>query len=89
MDRKTRAIRMIPQVSSFESAYQEDYMFWVGPLKQYKTVKQSEGLLVDFSDVHPYPAAKSVSTRNTKPKMNRTIEAQPEISKEVLDRRRQ
>jgi hypothetical protein len=89
VDRKTRAIRMIPQVSSFESAYQEDYMFWVGPLKQYKTVKQSEGLLVDFSDVQPYPTVAPVSSRNTKPRMNRTIKAQPEISKEVLDRRRQ
>lgn len=54
VDRNSRKLLIKPTVSTFETQYQEKYAFWAGPYKVSKTLKPSDGLMVDFSDVTPY-----------------------------------
>jgi hypothetical protein len=40
-----------PQQASKEAQYQEHYLMWVGPLETKETVRNGQGLLVNFKDV--------------------------------------
>ena len=51
IDKNSRNLIIKPQVSSFESQYKENYILWAGPFSTVKTIKTSDPLLVDFSDV--------------------------------------
>ncbi len=49
IDRRTGEILIPPQVSSYEAEYREDFAFWMGPHKTVKSIKQSDGLLSDYT----------------------------------------
>lgn len=49
INRKTGEVVVSPQVSSYEAEYKEDFSFWVGPYKTSKDIKESDGLLADYT----------------------------------------
>ncbi len=49
IDRRTGEVVIPPQVSSYEAEYREDFAFWMGPHKTAKSIKESDGLLSDYS----------------------------------------
>nr|VFK66537.1 MAG: hypothetical protein BECKUNK1418G_GA0071005_10978 [Candidatus Kentron sp. UNK]VFK68438.1 MAG: hypothetical protein BECKUNK1418H_GA0071006_100243 [Candidatus Kentron sp. UNK] len=51
IERSTGKVIVPPQVSSYEAEYNENFAFWVGPIATDKSIKKSDGLLVDFSNV--------------------------------------
>ena len=55
IDYNDHSLLMPPQTGSYEAAYNEDYIVWVGPVNNKKTrIKHGEledGLLVDFGDL--------------------------------------
>ncbi|MGL5954971.1 MAG: hypothetical protein ACRCZ3_17935, partial [Providencia rustigianii] len=86
VDRKTRKLVIAPVNSSFETQYKEEYVLWTGPFNTSKKVKESEGMLVDFSDVEPYENAKKGAFRVQK--FTEGSNEQPQnFQKEVIDRR--
>lgn len=86
VDRKTRKLVIAPVNSSFETQYKEEYVLWSGPFNTSKKVKESEGMLVDFSDVEPYENAKKGTFRVQK--FTEGSNEQPQnFQKEVIDRR--
>lgn len=57
VDRDSGKLLIKPASSAFETQYQEKYALWTGPFKTTKTLKATEGLMVDFSDITPYSNA--------------------------------
>lgn len=51
VDARTGSIVMKAVNTGFESEYKEKYLLWMGPIDTEKTIKRSEPLLVNFSDL--------------------------------------
>lgn len=85
IDRRSKQLVIKPTVRSFEAGYKEQYAFWMGPFKVKKTVKPSDPLLVDFSDVRPYKDIQS----SENPIWNSPSSNQSSISPAVLRNRSQ
>ena len=54
VDRKTGRTVIPPKTAAYEAAYQEKYALWMGPYSVKKSIRVSDGLMVDFSDITPY-----------------------------------
>ena len=54
VDRSSRKLLITPKSSAFETQYQEKYALWTGPYQVKKSIRASDGLMVDFSDITPY-----------------------------------
>lgn len=54
VDRKNNNLLIKPKVNAYEATYKERYALWTGPYKVEKSLKQTDGLMVDFSDIVPY-----------------------------------
>lgn len=51
IDRETGEVIVPPQTTSFEAEYNEQYMLWAGPLHTTKSLRRSDGVLADFTDL--------------------------------------
>lgn len=56
-----------PQQASKEAQYQEHYLMWVGPLETKETVRDGQGLLVNFKDVGLKTSAATTNSRTEAP----------------------
>lgn len=54
VDKKRNILLIQPKTSGYEATYQEKYALWTGPYNVKKTVKSTDTLMVDFSDIRPY-----------------------------------
>lgn len=54
VDRNSKSLLIKPKNNAFEAAYKENYTLWMGPYRIHKGVQETDGLLVDFSDIKPY-----------------------------------
>lgn len=54
VDRNQKKLLIKPAVNAYEATYQEKYAVWTGPYKVQKGIKQTDSLMVDFSDIEPY-----------------------------------
>lgn len=50
-DKKTGRMIMTPRNANYEAKYDENFVLWAGPFISNKSVREGEGLLVDFSGV--------------------------------------
>ncbi len=55
---------MEPQAASVEAEYNEQYLFWVGPIQITKYLKPSSTLLVDFTDLSEKNHGKELPEQN-------------------------
>lgn len=55
VDHNTGKMLMAPKAASAESAYNEQYILWAGPIKINKTLKTGEPLLSDFTTINKQP----------------------------------
>lgn len=83
VDRNSRTLLIKPTSSAFESQYKEKYALWTGPYKVSKTVKASDGLMVDFSDIKPY----SSNTARTRPDWQENTQPARDVSDAVVRQR--
>ncbi len=54
IDRTSGSVLISPQTTSFEAEYNEQYYFWMGPMKTSKEIRRSDPLLVDFKDMESH-----------------------------------
>ena len=83
VDRNSRKLLIKPTSAAYEAQYKEKYALWTGPYKVSKTVKASDGLMVDFSDITPY----GDTTAKNRPDFKQNNGKNPDVSDEVIRRR--
>ena len=83
VDRNSRKLLIKPTSAAYESQYKEKYALWTGPYKVSKTVKASDGLMVDFSDITPY----GDTTAQNRPDFKQGNAQNLDVSDEVIRRR--
>ena len=83
VDRDSRKLLIAPKTAAYESQYQEQYALWTGPYKVSKTVKASDRLMVDFSDITPY----GNTTAQNRPDFKQNNGKNLDVSDEVIRRR--
>lgn len=84
VDRDSRKLLIAPKTAAYESQYQEQYALWTGPYKVSKTVKASDRLMVDFSDITPY----GDTTAQNRPDFKQNNGKNPDVGNEVIRRRK-
>ncbi|WP_373700061.1 adhesin [Neisseria dentiae] len=84
VDRNSRKLLIKPTAAAYESQYKEKYALWTGPFKVSKTVKASDGLMVDFSDITPYGS----TTAQNRPDFKQNTGANLDVSDEVIRRKK-
>lgn len=84
VDRNSRKLLIKPTAAAYESQYKEKYALWTGPFKVSKTVKASDGLMVDFSDITPY----GNTTAQSRPDFKQNTGANLDVSDEVIRRKK-
>lgn len=84
VDRHTRKLLIKPTSAAYETQYKEKYAFWTGPYKVSKTVKASDGLMVDFGDIEPYGS----TTAQNRPEFKQNNDANLDVSDEVIRRKK-
>ncbi len=84
VDRNSRKLLIKPTAAAYESQYKEKYALWTGPYKVSKTVKASDGLMVDFSDITPYGS----TTAQNRPDFKQNTGANLDVSDEVIRRKK-
>ncbi|WP_416192263.1 adhesin [Neisseria sp. CCUG12390] len=84
VDRNTRKLLIKPTSAAYETQYKEKYAFWTGPYKVSKTVKASDGLMVDFGDIEPYGS----TTAQNRPDFKQSTDANLDVSDEVIRRKK-
>lgn len=97
VDRQTRKTVIPPKTAAFEAQYKENYALWTGPLKVQKSVKATDSLMVDFSDVEYYgddvPApqpnyqATSSETPSSDENINSSAYDEPRIDTNIIRKR--
>lgn len=85
VDRNNKKLLIKPQTNAFEAAYQESYALWTGPYKVSKSIKPTDGLMVDFSDIEPYGG----HTANTAPEIEKGGSNGKPYDDEIIRQRRQ
>ena len=83
VDRNSRKLLIKPTSAAYESQYKEKYALWTGPYKVSKTVKASDGLMVNFSDITPY----GDTTAQNRPDFKQGNAQNLDVSDEVIRRR--
>ncbi|HFC3005981.1 TPA: adhesin MafA [Neisseria gonorrhoeae] len=84
VDRDSRKLLIAPKTAAYESQYQEQYALWMGPYSVGKTVKASDRLMVDFSDITPY----GDTTAQNRPDFKQNNGKNPDVGNEVIRRRK-
>ncbi len=84
VDRNSRKLLIKPTAAAYESQYKEKYALWTGPYKVSKTVKASDGLMVDFSDITPYGS----TTAQNRPEWQQNGEPARDVSDAVVRQRK-
>ncbi|ENY4722951.1 adhesin MafA, partial [Neisseria gonorrhoeae] len=84
VDRDSRKLLIAPKTAAYESQYQEQYALWMGPYSVGKTVKVSDRLMVDFSDITPY----GDTTAQNRPDFKQNNGKNPDVGNEVIRRRK-
>ncbi|TKV55181.1 adhesin MafA, partial [Neisseria meningitidis] len=84
VDRDSRKLLIAPETAAYESQYQEQYALWMGPYSVGKTVKASDRLMVDFSDITPY----GDTTAQNRPDFKQNNGKNPDVGNEVIRRRK-
>ncbi|ENT0220454.1 TPA: adhesin MafA, partial [Neisseria gonorrhoeae] len=84
VDRDSRKLLIAPKTAAYESQYQEQYALWMGPYSVGKTVKASDRLTVDFSDITPY----GDTTAQNRPDFKQNNGKNPDVGNEVIRRRK-
>ncbi|ENX2490177.1 adhesin MafA [Neisseria gonorrhoeae] len=84
VDRDSRKLLIAPKTAAYESQYQEQYALWMGPYSVGKTVKASDRLMVDFSDITAY----GDTTAQNRPDFKQNNGKNPDVGNEVIRRRK-
>lgn len=85
VDRRNKNLLIKPQVNAYEAKYQEKYALWTGPYQVRKNIGETDGLMVDFSDIQPYSGSLKNTTRFSEQVENQ--ESSTHLTNEIIRKR--